>query len=371
MKFTVNREVFLKELSKVQGTGERKSTLPILSNVLITAENRKISLLSTNIEVGIQTSFEDEVIEKGRTTASAKVLYDICKEIQSNVLDIELEDNYLKIRGGKTESKIPTLPASDFPKVQLPSKSPKVTVDSSLIKEMMDKVSFCASTDETKYHLNSVYVDNSTNKGWLRMVSTDGHRLGMVDRPVCSLDDLGSSKGILIPKKGAYELSKIVDTAEKVSMLYESGYFYLIADNTTVFVKEMDLEYPDYLRVVPTGNDKSFKVKRSEMLSALKVVSIMSTVKSRTVLLTVNNGSLTLSSKSPEIGESNTEIEVDYSKTPMEIKFNSKYLIEILSSLHEDVVEFLMGEPLSPVLIRPDKEGSENNNLYVVMPMRL
>jgi len=371
MKFTVNRETFLKELFKVQGTGERKSTLPILSNVLITAENKKISLLSTNMEVGIQTSFEDEVIEKGKTTASAKVLYDICKEIQSNVLDIELEDNFLKIRGGKTESKIPTLPASDFPKVQLPSKSPKITVDSSVIKDMMDKVSFCASSDETKYHLNSVYIDNANNKGWLRMVSTDGHRLGIIDKPLCTLDDLGSSKGILIPKKGVYELSKIVDTAEKVSLLYESGYFYLIADNTTVFVKEMDLEYPDYLRVVPSGNDKSFKVKRSEMLSALKVVSIMSTVKSRTVLMSVNNGSLTLSSKSPEIGESNTEIEVDYSKTPMEIKFNSKYIIDILSSLNDDIITFYMGEPLSPVLIKPDKDGTDSDNMYVVMPMRL
>ena len=371
MKFTVNRETFLKELFKVQGTGERKSTLPILSNVLITAENKKVSLLSTNMEVGIQTSFEDEVIEKGRTTASAKVLYDICKEMQSNVLDIELDDNFLKIRGGKTESRIPTLPASDFPKIQLPTKTTNVTIDSSVLKDMMDKVSFCASTDETKYHLNSVYIDNATNKGWLRMVSTDGHRLGIVDRPVCSLEDLGSSKGILIPKKGAYELSKIVETSEKVSILYEAGYFYLIAGNTTVFVKEMDLEYPDYLRVVPTNNDKSFKVKRSEMLSALKVVSIMSTVKSRTVLMTVNNGSITLNSKSPEIGESNTEIEVDYSKTPMEIKFNSKYIIDILSALNDDIITFMMGEPLSPVMIKPEKGGDNNDNIYVVMPMRL
>ena len=369
MKFTVNKENFVKELGKIQGIGEKRQTMLILSNVLITADAGKVSLLSTNMEVGMLTSSEADVIEKGKITASAKNLYDICKEMPSGILEVEIEDNILKIRGGKAEFKIPTLPANDFPKVPLPSRTPKVNIESSKLKDMMDKVTFCASTDETKYHLNSVFIDNSTNKGWLRMVSTDGHRLGMTDSPICDLETLGVSKGILIPRKGAAELRKVIDTAENVSIMVESGYMYIFAGNTILFIKEMDLEYPDYMRVIPTNNDKSFKVKRTDLLSALKRVSIVSTIKSRTSMISLNQGSLVLSSRSPDYGEATEEIEVDYSKTPMEIRFNSKYLIDILSATSEDILSFEMGDPLSPVMIRPNESNSEC--IYVVMPMRL
>lgn len=369
MKFTVNRDVLVRELAKVQGVGEKRTTVPILSNALISAENGKISMLSTNMEIGILTTFETDVIEKGKTTVSAKLLYDVCKEMPDGILDIETEENFLKVRGGKSETKMITLPAGDFPKVPLPNKTPKTTVESSKLINMMDKVGFCASTDETKYHLNSIYIDNGNNKGYLRMVSTDGHRLGLIDEAVCDLDTIGASKGILMPRKGAFELRKIMDTAKEVSIMVDNGYFYMFADNAVVFVKEMDLEYPDYTRVIPTSNDKMFRVKRNDMLSALRRVSLMSAIKSKTVLFTLNNGSLMLSSKSPESGEATEEIEVDYSKTSIEIKFNSKYVIDILSASHDDVLTFYMGDPLSPVLIKPDKET--NDNLYVVMPMRL
>jgi len=369
MKFTVNRDVLIKELAKVQGVGERKSTVPILANALISAEAGKVSMLSTNMEVGILTHVEVDVIEKGKTTASAKLLYDVCREMPEGTLDVETDEVFLKVRCGRSESKIVTLPASDFPKVPLPGKTPKTTIESAKLIRMMDKVGFCASTDETKYHLNSIFIDDGANKGCLRMVSTDGHRLGLIDEPLCDLEAIGAAKGILIPRKGAFELRKIMDTAKEVSIMVDAGYFYMFADNAVVFVKEMDLEYPDYTRVIPTSNDKSFRVKKNDMLSALRRVSLMSAIKSKTVLFTLNQGGLVLSSKSPEAGEATEEIEVDYSKSSMEIKFNSKYIIDILSSSSDEVLTFNMGDPLSPVLIKPDKET--NDNLYVVMPMRL
>lgn len=369
MKFTVNKDNFVKELGKIQGIGEKRQTMLILSNVLISAESGKFSLLSTNMEVGMLTNSDADVIEKGKITVSAKNLYDICKEMPSGILEVETEENVLKIKGGKAEFKIPTLPAGDFPKVPLPSKTPKISIESSKLKDMIDKVTFCASTDETKYHLNSVFIDNSSNKNYLRMVSTDGHRLGMIDSPICDLETLGVSKGILIPRKGSSELRKILETAENISIMIESSYMYIFAGNTILFIKEMDLEYPDYLRVIPTNNDKSFKVKRTDLLSALKRVSIVSTIKSRTAMISLNQGSLLLSSRSPDYGEATEEIEVDYSKSPMEIRFNSKYLIDILSATTEDILSFEMGDPLSPVVIKPNEGSSEC--LYVVMPMRL
>ena len=369
MKLTINKENFVRELGKLQGIGEKRQTMLILSNVLITADNNKVSLLSTNMEVGMLASADCDVIEKGKITVSSKNFYDICKEMPAGLLEIETDENVLKIRAGKTEFKIPTLPASDFPKIPLPSKTPKFSLESSKLISMMDRVIFCASTDETKYHLNSIFIDKSKAKGWLRIVSTDGHRLGMVDNEIFDLEDIGVNKGILIPRKGAGELRKILDTTENISLMFESGYLYVFAGTTMLFIKEMDLEYPDYLRVIPSNNDKNFKVKRTDCLSALKRVSLVSTIKSRTVLLSLNQGALVLSSKSPDQGEATEEVEVDYNKTPIEIRFNSKYIIDILSSLTEDVVSFDMGDPLSPVVTKP--ENSKLECLYVIMPMRL
>ena len=342
----------------------------ILSNALIVAEGNNVSLITTNIETGVQTSFEADVIEKGKTTANARNLYEIVKRINSDIIEVDLEENNLKVSGGRAEAKIPTMPASDFPKVNIPEKKHSVTMDSSKFIDMLDRVIFCSSTDETKYNLNSVYIDNGSNKGYLRAVSTDGHRLGVAEQVLCSIDEIGVSKGILIPRKGASEIRKIIETSNNFSMMYDAGYIYVHADNTTVFVKEMDLDYPDYSRVIPVKNERIFKVRKNDMLSAIDFVSLVSNIKSKTVVFSLNQGSLVLSSRSPEHGETVQEIEVDYSKDQIEIRFNSRYVMDILSASKDEILVFEVGDPLSPVLIRPDKDDS-NDNFYVVMPMRL
>lgn len=370
MKFTAKKETLVRELGKIQGVGERRQTMMILSNALITAENGRVSLLATNMETGIQTTFEADVIEKGKTTANARNLYEMIKRINSDIIEFDTEDNNLKITGAKAEAKIPTIPASDFPKINIPEKKNAISLETTKLTDMLDRVIFCSSTDETKYNLNSVYLDNGSNKGWLRAVSTDGHRLGVSEQSVCSLEDMGVKKGILLPRKGASELRKIMDTTDNISLMYDGGYVYMYADNTVVFVKEMELDYPDYTRVIPNKNERTFRVKKDDMLSALDFVSLVSNIKSKTVALSLNNGSLVLSSRSPENGETVQEIEVDYSKDQIEIRFNSRYLMDILSSSKDDILLFEVGDPLSPVLIRPDKK-EEQDNLYVVMPMRL
>jgi len=370
MKFTAKKEILVRELGKLQGVGERRQTMMILSNTLITAESGKISFLSTNMELGIQTSLEADVIEKGKTTANTRNLYEIIKRINSDIIEFDVEENNLKITGGKAEAKIPTMPASDFPKINIPEKKNAILLETPKFINMLDRVMFCSSTDETKYNLNSIFLDNGTNKGWLRAVSTDGHRLGISEQPVCSLEDMGVSKGILLPRKGAFELRKIMEMSPNINLMYDSGYLYMYSDNTIVFVKEMELDYPDYTRVIPSKNERIFRVKKDDMLSALDFVSLVSNIKSKTVVVSLSAGALVLSSKSPESGETVQEIEVDYSKDQIEIRFNSKYLMDILSSSKDDVLVFEVGDPLSPVLIKPDKVEYQEN-LYVIMPMRL
>ena len=370
MKFTAKKEILVRELGKIQGIGERRQTMMVLSNALITAESGRVSFLTTNMETGIQTSFDADVIEKGKTTANARNLYEMIKRINSEIIEFDMDESNLKISGGKAEAKIPTISASDFPKINIPENKRTVSLDSSKFINMLDRVLFCSSTDETKYNLNSVYLDNGANKGWLRAVSTDGHRLGVSEQPICTLEEIGVSKGILIPRKGASELRKIMDISSSINITYDAGYLYMYADNTVVFVKEMELEYPDYTRVIPSRNERIFRVKKNDMLSALDFVSLVSNVKSKTVVVSLSEGALVLSSRSPESGETVQEIEVDYSKDQIEIRFNSRYLMDILSSSKDEILVFEVGDPLSPVLIRPDKTDNQES-LYVVMPMRL
>lgn len=370
MKFTAKKEVLVKELGKIQGVGERRQTMMILSNALISAENGKVSFLTTNMETGIRTSFDADVIEKGKTTANARNLYEMIKRINSDIIEFDTDDTNLKITGGKAEAKIPTIPASDFPKINIPESKNAASLETSKLINMLDRVIFCSSTDETKYNLNSIYLDNGSNKGWLRAVSTDGHRLGISEQPVCTLEDIGLTKGILLPRKGASELRKIMELSQSVNIMYDGGYLYMYSNDTTVFVKEMELDYPDYTRVIPSKNERTFRVKKDDMLSALDFVSLVSNIKSKTVAVSLSQGSLVLSSRSPESGETVQEIEVDYDKDQIEIRFNSRYLMDILSSSKDEILVFEVGDPLSPVLIKPDKV-EDQENLYVVMPMRL
>lgn len=370
MRFSVNKDILSRELSKLQGVSEKRHTMIILANVLITAEKNKVSMLATNMEVGVHTNFEAEVGETGKITVSTKNFYDIVKELPNGTIEVNISDSTLNIKAGKVEFKIPTLPAADFPKVTLPSKKATISTTSDKLKKMLDMVVPCTSTDETKYHLNGVFIDNGKEKGTMRMVSTDGHRLALIEDNMFDLEKLGASKGVILPKKGIFELRKLIETNSDITLSLENGYFYFYAGNTMMFIKELELEYPDYYRVVPKNNTKKLKVKRSDFLSALKRVSLVTTVKSKTVSMLLNSAAMELSSRSPDYGEAKEELEVDYPEgTTMDVRFNSKYLIDIISAMDDEIIKMDLGDALSPVLVRPDKD--DKNYLYVVMPMRL
>jgi DNA polymerase III subunit beta len=370
MIFSVNKEILSKELSKLQGVSEKRHTMIILANVLITAEKNRVSMLATNMEVGVSTSLDAEVGQTGKITVSTKNFYDIVKELPNGTIEVSVNDSTLKIKAGKVEFKIPTLPAVDFPKIVLPSKKPEISTTGTKLKKMLDMVVPCTSTDETKYHLNGIFIDNGKESGTMRMVSTDGHRLALIEDNMFDLNKLGASKGVILPKKGIFELRKLIETSEDVSMSLENGYFYFNVGNTMMFIKELELEYPDYYRVVPKNNVKKIKVKRSDFLSALKRVSLVTTIKSKTVSMLLNSAAMELSSRSPDYGEAKEELEVDYPDgTTMDVRFNSKYLIDIISAMDDEIIKMELGDALSPVLVKPDKE--DKNYLYVVMPMRL
>lgn len=367
MKFTISKEILLKELFKIQGVGEKRQTMLILSNVLIKADNSEVSLLSTNMEVGVSTYFEASVIESGSTTVNAKNLYDIVKELPDGIVELYLDNNHLKIECLKTKYNIPTLPASDYPQVPSPSKKSEIKIKSSIIKNLIDKVAICSSSDETKYHLNSVYIDKGEKENNLRFVATDGHRLAIAEDEICSFNDLGTTKGILLPKKGIHELRKLLDENDEVSILLESNYLFAMTKNTIIFIKEMDLDYPDYIRVIPQNNDKNIVFEKDTFLKSLKRVSLVSNIKSRTVLMSLSENSVVLSSRSPDYGEASEEMEINYTEEPLDIRFNSKYLIDIFTINEDNLININFNDSLSPIMIKPEK----NDCIYVIMPMRL
>jgi len=368
MKFTVSKEIFLKELAKIQGVGEKRQTMLILANVLICAKENEVSLLTTNIEVGVNVFFEAAVLEEGLITVNAKNLYDIVKELSEGVVECSLDNNYLKIQCHKTIFNIPTLPASDFPEVPKPSVNSSVKIKSSCFKNLIDKVFFCSSNDETKYHLNSIYIDQGQEENKIRFIATDGHRLAISEDTACNLVDFGASKGILLPKKGVHEFRKLLDESEEVSLLLEANYLFIMSKNTTIFMKEMDLDFPDYIRVIPQNNDKNVVFEKDAFLKSLKRVSLISSnIKSKTVLMSLSSNSVVMSSRSPDFGEASEEIEMTYDYEPLDIRFNSKYLMDIFSTSTENYINIKFNDSLSPILVKPEK----SDTVYVIMPMRL
>ena len=368
MNFTISKEIFIKELFKIQGVGEKRQTMLILSNVLIKASGSEVSLLSTNMEVGVNTFFEASVIEEGSITVNAKNLYDIVKELPEGIVELNLENNYLKIECLKTKYNIPTLPATDYPEVPSPSKKGEININCSVIKKLIDKVVICSSNDETKYHLNSVYIDKGEKENNVRFVATDGHRLAVAEDELFNFDNLGSSKGILLPKKGIHELRKLLDENEEISILLESNYLFAMSKNTSIFIKEMDLDYPDYIRVIPQNNNKSVVLEKDTFLKSLKRVSLVTNIKTnKTVLMSLSENSLVLSSRSPDYGEAFEEMEIEYSEKALDIRFNSKYLIDIFTTNNDNFININFNDSLTPIMITPENK----NCIYVIMPMRL
>lgn len=379
MRFSISKDEILLGLQRVQTVVERRTTMPILSNALIKTELKGISLSATDLEVGIQSSLEAEIEENGAITVKAKSLLDIVRELPETKVHFETkENNRLVIKAKKSVFNILGLPAEDFP--DLPGfstldESQFIRMNGAAVLGMLDKTLYASSSDEARYHLNGVFFEvcESASEKQFRMVATDAHRLALVDNNDALFDNNAwklFKDGIIVPRKGLFELRKLLSEGKKEDFFIAiKGKMLLVKqDNIFLSMRLIEGKYADYRRIIPDKTEVSLSLKKDDFLASLKRIALMSGDKSRSVTFTLEPGILHVSSQSPELGDANEELSVDYEGEKLKIGFNSRYLIDALSTIEgESVVLELRGQQ-NPGVIR-STDGS--NHTSVVMPMRI
>lgn len=368
MEIKAKRGDFLAALYWTQSIVERRNTMPILANVLIECQKREIRVTATDLEVGVRSSVDGEVVKEGTITVNAKKLYEIVREVPQEELRLNrLENDWVEIRSGKSVFKIVGLDAREFP--QFPKFGPTglVSAPASVIREMIEKTIFSVSTDETRYSLNGVFIEQSTGDK-VRMVATDGHRLAFVER---GLGALGLEKGVILPRKGVGELKKLLEDGEDgvVSLGFKENMGLVMKDRVELFMRLIEGDFPDYSKVIPKGNPYVAKIEHQELLQALRRVSILSSERYKGVKMEIRDGKVSISANNPDLGEAVEEIDVEYKGKALAIGFNARYLLDVLGVLGAGTeVEMDLKDELSPGLIR---KGGDDGYLYVLMPMRL
>lgn len=372
MFFTIEKEVLLRGLARIQGIVEKRTTLPVLSNVLIEAQDGEICLTATDLEVGMRSSYPAQIQVAGRTTVSAKKFYEIVKELPGGEVSFRSRDNsWVEIRSGKALFNIVGLPADEFPHFPKPSKDRLLAMDADELREMIEKTFFSVSTDESKYNLGGIFMKAMEHEGRnvLRMVATDGHRLALVQRPitVAASDEL--SRGVILPRKGIVELRKIAEEGQGMLAIgFLENNIVIQRETTTVVMRLVDGEFPDYNRVIPKQQGYRATLRCDVFLHALRRMAIVSSDKTRGVKLILKPGVLEISSSNPELGEAQEEIEVVYDGPEISLGFNARYMIDILNAQTEAEIYLQLRDNLSPGVLQPVKDS---DTFAVVMPMRL
>jgi len=372
MKLTIERAQLLRTLGHVQSVVERRNTIAILSNVLIRASDGKLALSATDMDLEIAGSVPAQVGGNGTTTAPAHTLYDIVRKLPEGA-QVEVtasgDKGSMTVRAGRSVFSLACLPPEDYPLMASGDLPHAFTLAAADLKRLIDRTRFAISTEETRYYLNGIYVHAAKSEGvaMLRAVATDGHRLARMELPLP--EGASGMPGVIVPRKAVMELRKLLDeVSEDVTIsLSETKIRFVLAD-TVLTSKLIDGTFPDYDRVIPTGNDKVLEVVCKDFAAAVDRVSTISTEKSRAVKLSLERGSLTLSATSPENGTASEEIEARYTASPIEIGFNSRYLLDIAQQIEGEGARFAIADAASPTLVR---DSTDTSALYVLMPMRV
>ena len=372
MQFKIEKETFLKALGRVQGIVEKRNTIPILSNVLIETTAKEICLTATDLEVGIRSAYPATVFSPGKVTVSAKKIHEIIKELPEQDITFTAKDNcWIEIRCGKSLFNIVGLAADDFPCFPYPTQENFLSLNSQLLKEMIEKTSFSISNDESKFNLNGIFFKTLEDNGrqLLRLVATDGHRLAMIQRPLAGGPVAELSRGVIFPRKGINELKKIAEEGESDILLGFRDNNAIVKKNQTVVVMRLvDGDFPDYNRVIPKANDLEVLLSSDAFFHTLRRMAILSSEKSRGVKIQLRPGSMEISSSNPELGDAREDLDVGYEGPELSIGFNARYLLDILQVMDEKQTRLMVKDHLSPGLLTP---AADQDFMAVVMPMRL
>lgn len=360
-------------LNILSGVVQKKTSMPILSNVLLQAQDGVLFLSATDLDVGVRLKRQCDTIVNGSTSVLARSILDIVKMLPGpDVVLKTLDNGHLSIKSGRTNARLMTLGPEEFPVLPSGDGLYFQEIDSSLFLGMIQKTLFSASLDESRYNLTGVYFEpQKDDPKALVMVATDGHRLSRVKEnfPKGDFRELGS---VTLPRKGLGELVKLIEQDEDNKEMFSLGFSdnHAIAKTSDSYLSMRLIEgnFPDYTQVIPRLADKILRASRHDFLLSVKRVSVLANEKNQSIKIKTKNGELTVACVNPETGEMNDDVVVEYNGPDIEIGFNARYVIEALSSIVDNNIMIKFTDPLSPTLITGLKD---DRHQCVIMPMRM
>ncbi|ADM08372.1 DNA polymerase III subunit beta [Parvularcula bermudensis HTCC2503] len=373
MQVTIERATLLKALHHTQSVVERRNTIPILSNVLMRAQGGSLALTATDLDIEIAETVPAEIAEEGGVTASAVTLYDIVKRLPDGgqiSLNKSSGSSRLMLKSGRSEFQLSILPDDDFPTLSDEAAGATFTISADALGRLLDRTRFAMSQEETRYYLNGVYLHALTEGEGapsLRAVATDGHRLARLDSPLPPGAE--AIPGVIIPRKAVLELRRLLDDADgDVAVTVTPAKIRFAFGDIVLVSKLIDGTFPDYQRVIPSGNDRVMKVDNDAFRRAVDRVSTVSADKTRSVKLSLTEDQLTLLVNNPETGSATDELSVDFKSTDLEVGFNARYLLDIADQISGETAVFHFADAASPTLVTDEEDEGA---LYVLMPLRV
>ncbi len=371
MQFDINRDVLLKSLNFVQGVVEKKNTLPILSNVLLSLKNNKLEIIATDLDIVFYDEISDlKVVEEGNTTTSANVLFDILRKIpQGTEINFTLKsENKLSLKSKNSDFNLLCLPSSNFPTFDDKFESEKIEIDKKKFLSLLNKTKISISNDDTRHYLNGIYLHatESNKNTFLTGVATDSHRLSSSSILV---NNIKSFSSVIIPRKTVFQLCSLLDNIDaNLTLQVSASKIKFSLGKINLISKVIDGKFPDYQKVVPKENTKTLTVASSDFISSVERVASVSIDRKEGVKLAINSDRIHFSVNSANSGEGNEKIKAEFNSDNLNISFNSKYLIDIASEVEDKKLKINFKDSTSPVLI---EDASDKNSYYVIMPMKI
>jgi len=394
MRLSIDRETLLKGVGRTLGVVDRRGTMPILANFLLQTDENRVVISATDLEVSFRGFYPAEVQEHGALTVQAHYFYNLIKELPGETLNLEgTESSKLKIQAGDARYQFHGLPADTFPPVPEITDQELVQVESRMVKEMIEKTIFSVSVDDLQYHLSSIFwervgiprheptPDQPQEEGgeldvdyWLRLISTDGHRLTLIERPLAESGQFPMDKGILIPRKGMAEVIRFLAEEEKVSLGLGKQSLALKADDRYLFIRLLtDKKFPDYRRIIPETFAYRFAINRRQFFDTIRRIALLSTERFKGVILKLMPDHVEVTFNNPEVGEGREVVGLlmeqgDAGGLPMEIGFNAPYFLEPLNAMGSDMVILELNEKDRPCRV---VDQTDPHYFSIIMPMSL
>lgn len=371
MELTVRKDDLAKGLAKSQSVVERRTSMPILSNVLLDATGERLNLTATDLETSFQGMYPARISKPGRITVPAKKLYEIVRELPAEEVYLkEKENNYLHITAGRATFDLVGLAAADYPELPAVDGIPQLAIDGATLGEMIEKTIFSISQEDTRFNLAGLYVQKRKKDDGhrLRFVSTDGHRLSLIDREVPGLSEFALEGGVIIPRKGVTEMSKLAEEGGEIILGLNQKFAVVTRDEVKLILRMQEGSFPDYEVVIPKNIKRKAIVNRQAFEGVLKRMSLMASDRFSGVRLEFKDGLVEVVSQNPDLGEAKEALEVDYSGESFSVGFNARYFLDLCRAMRSEDISLGFVDEQNPCLIKGEGDAGY---LSVIMPMRL